>query len=153
MRQRALEDHERVSGVLAIFTVRSLMCRRLVLNAPAVPTWNYAVVRMAGRRSGTIAIFSRSFCATWLTSMKEPDPPWRIEDQPSDFHESMLARIVGFEMPVLKIEAQFKLGQNRRLEDRAGTIEGLERGVSPTAWHWRHSCARGLAVNPRGRLQ
>src|SRR5258706_15524754 len=42
----------------------------------------------------------------------------------------MLARIVGFEIPVLKIEAKFKLGQNRRVEDRAGTIEGLDREVS-----------------------
>ena len=56
--------------------------------------------------------------------------PWRIEDQPADFHERMLANIVGFEMPVLKIEAQFKLGQNRRLEDRVGTVEGLETEAS-----------------------
>lgn len=42
----------------------------------------------------------------------------------------MLAGIVGFEMPVLKIEAKFKLGQNRRLEDRAGTVDGPEREMS-----------------------
>ena len=53
--------------------------------------------------------------------------PWRIEDQPPDFRDRMLASIVGFEMPILKIESKFKLGQNRRLEDRAGTIAGLER--------------------------
>jgi predicted FMN-binding regulatory protein PaiB len=33
-------------------------------------------------------------------------------------------------MPVLKIEAKFKLGQNRHVEDRAGTIDGLEHEVS-----------------------
>ena len=42
----------------------------------------------------------------------------------------MLAAIVGFEMPILKIEAKFKLGQIRRLEDRAGTVAGLERDQS-----------------------
>ena len=56
--------------------------------------------------------------------------PWRIEDQPLDFRDRMLAAIVGFEMPILKIEAKFKLGQNRRLEDRAGTVAGLERDQS-----------------------
>ena len=54
----------------------------------------------------------------------------RLEDQPSDFRDRMLAGIVGFEMPVLKIEAKFKVGQNRRLEDRTGTITGLEREKS-----------------------
>ena len=43
----------------------------------------------------------------------------------------MLAGIVGFEMPVLKIEAKFKLGQNRRLEDHVGTVDGLEQEMSP----------------------
>ena len=101
-------------------------------NAPAVPTWNYAVVHAYGKPTFRD---DRDFLEVVLRNLvdkyeKGRTAPWRIEDQPSDFHESMLARIVGFEMPVLKIEAKFKLGQNRRVEDRAGTIEGLEREVS-----------------------
>jgi transcriptional regulator len=54
-----------------------------------------------------------------------------MEDQPPEFIDRMLTRIVGFEMPVSKFEAKFKLGQNRRPEDRMGTIAGLERAGSP----------------------
>jgi len=101
-------------------------------NAPAVPTWNYAVVHAYGKPRFRD---DREFLEIVLRSLVHKHEsgrtaPWRIEDQPADFYERMLANIVGFEMPVLKIEAKFKLGQNRRLEDRRGTVEGLERGVS-----------------------
>jgi transcriptional regulator len=101
-------------------------------NAPAVPTWNYAVIHAYGKPTFRD---DREFVETVLRELVQKHEsgrtaPWRIEDQPADFHERMLAHIVGFEMPVLKIEAKFKLGQNRRLEDRIGTVEGLERDVS-----------------------
>src|SRR5665213_3683133 len=102
-------------------------------NSPAVPTWNYAVVHAHGKprvrddRSFIEAVVSD------LTTRYESQraEPWRLDDQPADFRDRMLAAVVGFEMPVLKIEAKFKLGQNRRPEDRAGTIAGLERDASP----------------------
>ena len=101
-------------------------------NAPAVPTWNYAVVHAYGKPTFRD---DREFLETVLRNLVHKyesgrAAPWRIEDQPADFHERMLANIVGFEMPVLKIEANFKLGQNRRLEDRVGTVEGLETDAS-----------------------
>jgi transcriptional regulator len=58
---------------------------------------------------------------------------WRLEDQPPDFEKQLLAAIVAFEMPVDRLEAKFKLGQNRSAEDRAGTIAGLTRESSPEA--------------------
>ncbi len=43
----------------------------------------------------------------------------------------MIGQIVGFEMPVDKIEAKFKLGQNRSRADREGTVNGLiQEGTS-----------------------
>jgi transcriptional regulator len=103
------------------------------VNSPAVPTWNYAVVHAYGkprcREDG-------AFIETVLDELVDRYEShraerWRIEDQPSDFRHKMLAGIVGFEMPVVKIEAKFKIGQNRRLEDRTGTIAGLEGEQSP----------------------
>jgi transcriptional regulator len=101
-------------------------------NAPAVPTWNYAVVHAYGKPTFRD---DREFLETVLRALVDKHEsgraaPWRIEDQPADLHERMLAIIVGFEMVVLKVEAKFKLGQNRRLEDRMGTFEGLERDAS-----------------------
>src|SRR6267154_1465797 len=75
------------------------------VNSPAVPTWNYAVVHAYGK----------------LQFRQEPD-----------FIENVLAELVGrYEMRVLKVEAKFKLGQNRRPEDRNGTITGLESEKTP----------------------
>jgi transcriptional regulator len=105
------------------------------VNSPAVPTWNYAVVHAYGKLRFRE---DRSFIETVVGDLvrryeSQRAEPWRIEDQPSDFRDRMLAAIVGFEMPVLKVEAKFKLGQNRRPEDRAGTIAGLKREQSPEA--------------------
>jgi transcriptional regulator len=102
-------------------------------NSPAVPTWNYAVVHAYGKLQFRE---DRDFIENVLDELvhryeNTRTAPWRIEDLPSDFRDRMLARIVGFEMPVVKIEAKFKLGQNRRLEDRVGTITGLESEMSP----------------------
>jgi transcriptional regulator len=101
-------------------------------NVPAVPTWNYAVLHAYGKPRFRD---DRPFIETVVGDLVHRHEgtraePWRIEDQPSDFRDRMLAGIVGFEMPVLRIEAKFKLGQNRRLEDRAGTVAGLEREQS-----------------------
>ena len=103
-------------------------------NAPAVPTWNYAVVHAHGKPRFRE---DHDFLKTVLVELvrryegdRQPKP-WRIEDQPPEFNDRMLAGIVGFEMPVLKVEAKFKLGQNRRLEDRKGAIAGLESENSP----------------------
>ena len=37
----------------------------------------------------------------------------------------MLKAIVGFTIAITRIEAKFKLGQNRSREDREGTVRGL----------------------------
>lgn len=102
------------------------------VNSPAVPTWNYAVVHAYGKLRFRE---DRPFIETLLGDMvrryeSKRTEPWRIEDQPSEFRDRMLAGIVGFEMPALKIEAKFKIGQNRRPEDRRATIAGLEREQS-----------------------
>ena len=39
----------------------------------------------------------------------------------------MLGAIIAFEMPIRRIEASWKLSQNRSDADRSGAIEGLER--------------------------
>ena len=104
------------------------------VNSPAVPTWNYAVVHAYGKPKFRQ---ERDFLESVLAELvgryenAEREKPWRIEAQPKEFHERMLTRIVGFEMPVLSVEAKFKLGQNRRPEDRHGTIAGLESGNTP----------------------
>lgn len=93
--------------------------------APAVPTWNYAAVHAYGvprviDAARTADVVDR---LVWKYEDHRPNP-WSGE-MPDDFRRWLLAGIVGFEMPLTRIEGKFKLGQNRSAEDRAGTVAGL----------------------------
>jgi transcriptional regulator len=103
--------------------------------SPAVPTWNYAVVHAYGTaRLREDATFIAGVVED-LTRRYEDhrERRWSTEAVPEESYGKLLSAIVGFEIPVSRCEAKFKLGQNRSAEDRAGAIAGLERESSPTA--------------------
>jgi transcriptional regulator len=103
-------------------------------SGPAVPTWNYATVHAYGRpQAKHDATFLRDLLSELVLRYEKGPQSWRIEDLPPDFSEELVSAIVAFEMPVDRIEAKFKMGQNRSPEDRAGTIAGLQRDPSPEA--------------------
>jgi transcriptional regulator len=104
-------------------------------HSPAVPTWNYAVVHAHGKpRVRDDRQFVETVVNALATRYESHRPrPWRLDDQPADFGDRMLTAVVGFEMTVSRVEATFKLNQNRRPEDRAGVIAGLERDGAPGA--------------------
>jgi transcriptional regulator len=97
---------------------------------PAVPTWNYAVVHCYGRprviEGEHLARHLGELVATF-----EPADGYSLERQPADFLEKMRGAIVGFEMPIERIEGKRKLGQNRVREDRLGAADGLEASEDP----------------------
>ncbi|MEZ5942869.1 MAG: FMN-binding negative transcriptional regulator [Planctomycetaceae bacterium] len=93
----------------------------------AVPTWNYAAVHVYGTPS-----LVTSHDALWdqLQNMVETfeatqPQPWSIQ-LPADVQEKLLDMIVGFEIEITHIEAQFKLGQNRSSADRLRMLSQLE---------------------------
>lgn len=103
--------------------------------SPAVPTWNYAVVHAYGAaRVREDATFIAGVVED-LTRRYEGqrEHRWSVQAVPGESYGKLLNGIVGFEIPISRCEAKFKLGQNRSLEDRAGAIAGLERESSPTA--------------------
>jgi transcriptional regulator len=105
------------------------------VDSPAVPTWNYGVVHAHGK---PLATQDRTFTEKVLAELIERyesgrAAPWSLEKVPPDYYNQLLAGIVGFQMEVVKVEAKFKLGQNRRPADQAGTIAGLEREGSAAA--------------------
>ena len=92
----------------------------------SVPTWNYAAVHASGRARiceepepltevllETIAFFERAYLEQW-------------RDLNENYRAKMLGQIVGFEIPVDRLEAKFKLSQNRPKADQARIIESLE---------------------------
>lgn len=104
-------------------------------DSPAVPTWNYAVVHVYGRlQARQEPNFVEDLLKDLLNRYEDSGPDaYQLEGLPTEYRTRQLSRIVGFEMPVGRLEAKFKLGQNRSAVDRVRTIEGLERRQSSEA--------------------
>jgi transcriptional regulator len=99
--------------------------------ARQVPTWNYAVVHVHGRAQGPMDTETLLAMLDRLARRQEASSarPWRIEDMDPDTREGLAKGIVGFTIPIERIEAKFKLSQNRTADDRARVREALnERG-------------------------
>src|SRR6266850_1418899 len=102
-------------------------------NKPAVPTWHYTVVHAYGRPR---AMEDRHRTAAILEHLVEKyeghrTRPWNLSELSPDYYEHMVRQIVGFEMPIDKIESKFKLGQNRSRADREGTVDALVQEGTP----------------------
>jgi transcriptional regulator len=96
-----------------------------------VPTWNYMVVHAQGRLEAPMDRASLASLLDDLSSFHErgASEPWRMETLESDVREVLLDAIVGLTLPIERLEAKFKLSQNRSPEDRARVIRALrERG-------------------------
>jgi transcriptional regulator len=95
-----------------------------------VPTWNYVTIHAYG----TVEFFNDTDrlldIVTRLTDREEGRraAPWAVTDAPPDFLEVMLKGIVGFAIPITRLEGKWKMSQNRPAEDRAGVVEGLTEG-------------------------
>lgn len=101
-------------------------------EAPAVPTWNYATVHVYGVPRVLSAERTAEVVDRTVSKYEDSRPaPWP-NDLPDEFRRRLLAGIVGFEMPIARMEGKFKLGQNRSQADQAGMLERL-RGDGPEA--------------------
>lgn len=93
-----------------------------------VPTWNYAVAHLYGRMEVMETYADLVDVLKQVSGYFESFLPkqWEFE-LPSDLNEEakLTSAIVGFRFHTAKIEAKFKLSQNRPKEDRIGVIEGL----------------------------
>lgn len=101
--------------------------------AMAVPTWNYAVVHAYGvaRPVEHATLFDHlTHLAQTLEASSER--PWSFER--SDPRIEQLARgIVGFAVPITRLEGKFKLSQNRSQQDQARVIDHLRASIDTTA--------------------
>jgi transcriptional regulator len=104
-------------------------------HGKVVPTWNYAVVHAYGPVSVVVDPDRLLAHVKALTSRQEAgrEHPWAVADAPADYVESQLKRIVGFEIPITRIEGKWKVSQNRSEADRDGVVEGLRAEESPSS--------------------
>jgi transcriptional regulator len=93
----------------------------------AVPTWNYAAVHVYGRARVEDDAFLRKTVVDTTAKYESAMPtPWKMPI-PEEYIVSMMKAIVGFSIQITKVEAKFKLSQNRSREDQLGVLAGLEK--------------------------
>jgi transcriptional regulator len=66
-----------------------------------------------------------SEAVTVLPRAGVPAIPWKLSDAPADFIRSLLHGIVGFELPIHRLEGKWKVSQNRTTSEKQGVIAGL----------------------------
>jgi transcriptional regulator len=92
-----------------------------------VPTYNYAVVHVYGTLSITHDEAIKRKIVADLTQTMEiaRQSTWQVSDAPSDYIEKMLSAIVGIELTITRVQAKWKVSQNRDVADRGGVEQGL----------------------------
>ena len=94
-----------------------------------VPTWNYVTVHAYGPVTFFEDATELLDVVTRLTSRHEAGraEPWATSDAPAAFIGSQLKGIVGFRMPVTRLQGKWKVSQNRPPADREGVVRGLRQ--------------------------
>ena len=105
-------------------------------HGKVVPTWNYSTVQVRGPLQVHDTPDAVRAVVHALTTHHEAGQraPWAMADAPADYVETMLGAIVMIEVPIVELVGKFKLGQNRGMDDRLGTEDGLvDRGNTALA--------------------
>lgn len=92
-----------------------------------VPTWMYAAIHAYGTaRFVDDAEWLRGV-VTRLTDKHEAGfaAPWKVADAPASYVDAQLARIVGVELPINRLEGKWKFDQRSSEADRLGVMAGL----------------------------
>ncbi len=84
----------------------------------SVPTWNYIAIHAYGMLSLVDDEPGKNALLAGLIDANEPAYAEKWRAMPDGFRRSMLAGIVGFRIPIARIEGKFKLSQNRPEADR-----------------------------------
>jgi transcriptional regulator len=95
-------------------------------NHVNVPTWNYQAVHVYGKPR---IVEDREESYRLLKSLidrHETGSHYRLETLPQDFVEKEMRGIVAFQLKVTKVEANYKLSQNRNDPDYRNIVSKLE---------------------------
>ena len=100
---------------------------------PNVPTWNYQAVHAYGkiRTIHTPEDLTPDLraLAVHYEPPSQPEPRFDLDRMPPDLRAAEMKGIVGFELLVSRVDAAFKLSQNRHARDKAEIVARLrERG-------------------------
>jgi len=117
--------------VLAIFSGPHAYVSARWYNQVNVPTWNYMVAHVYGKPRLVTEHDELYAMLKQLVDRYEAsavtDKPYKLETLPQDYVEKEMRGIVGFEIKINRIEAKFKLSQNRRQPDYDNVIAELRK--------------------------
>ncbi len=93
-----------------------------------VPTWNFAVVHIAGRPR---AIEDKEYLAAFLEKLVAKNESyeksqWELSKVPEAYKSGLMGGIVAVEMDIERIEGKFKLGLDAAPADREKLLAGLK---------------------------
>jgi len=112
---QSLTNHE----TLVVFSgPHSYVSPSLYTEQLSVPTWNYIAIHAYGTLELVEDEPSKSALLEGLINANEPAYADQWRSLPNGFRRSMLAGIVGFRIPIARIEGKFKISQNRPEVDR-----------------------------------
>ena len=94
-----------------------------------VPTYKYVAIHIHGKLSCFHDENKKLQIVETLTNEMESskEKPWAVADAPDDYIQMMLANIVGISLEVERIEAKWKVSQNRPERDQQGVIDALQK--------------------------
>jgi transcriptional regulator len=97
-----------------------------------VPTWNYQSVHLSGTVEVSADIELLRQIVTGLTEFHENGRtvPWQVSEAEPKYLEAQLHGIIAVTLRVTKVEAKYKLSQNRSAEDRKRVIADLASSQS-----------------------
>ncbi|MFI5443716.1 FMN-binding negative transcriptional regulator [Polaromonas sp. UC242_47] len=101
-------------------------------HGKVVPTWNYVVAHAHGTAR---VIEDPDWMLDMLHRLTDTNEsrhamPWRVGDAPSGYIEKLMRGIVGIEISIDRLEGKLKASQDEDLQDRHGTVRGLQSNHS-----------------------
>ncbi len=116
---------EKNPEVLVIFQGPHTYISPTWYNHVNVPTWNYQSAHVYG--SPRIVTGEEYYAMlSRLIARHESKTNYRMETLPQDFMEKQMSGTVGFQVKVTRVEANYKLSQNRDDEDYHNIISRLK---------------------------
>lgn len=107
------------SDALVVFPgPHSYVSPSLYTEPLSVPTWNYIAIHARGTLELIEDEAAKNRLVEELAALHEPAYVERWRTMPEGFRRTMLAGIVGFRMPIERVQGKFKLSQNRAAEER-----------------------------------
>ncbi|KAA9159065.1 FMN-binding negative transcriptional regulator [Amycolatopsis acidicola] len=127
----------RKSTVLAVFGGAGSYISPAVHAETVLPTYNFVAVHVTG---GAEVVDDEDFLRAHLRALTHagetaksyaPYREWSIQGAAAERAESLLPRITAYRIEIERLEAKFKLGQNRTAADRRRIHDALATSADP----------------------